>query len=265
MTHRRRRDPTTATRHAWVIDRWPAGQASTIRLLRRCGIIAEAAAEDAGRAPADTDILVVADAVTPELKANLTRYRGPRCRIIVLSTREHRSDIRRDLGPIADHVATRPLTHGLVRRVLGADVPTAARPRPASTRPVADSSKRVLIVEDNSVNQMLAQRFVEAAGFDTGVASSGVEALSQVAEHHFDVILMDCRMPGMDGWQTTRAIREREAGSGRRIPIIAMTADAQEGAKDRCINAGMDEYLPKPVDPDLLASMLRNLTGSSTG
>jgi signal transduction histidine kinase/CheY-like chemotaxis protein len=119
---------------------------------------------------------------------------------------------------------------------------------PASTLPApcAASGGRILIVDDNPVNQIVALRAVTTLGYTGQVASGAAEALEALADEDFDVVLMDCQMPGMNGYQAASEIRRREAG-GRRVPIVAMTANAIEGDRDRCIAAGMDDYLAKPV------------------
>jgi PAS domain S-box-containing protein len=106
----------------------------------------------------------------------------------------------------------------------------------------------VLLVEDNKVNQKLALRLLDRLGCKAQVASSGVQALALLENHHFDLILMDCQMPEMDGYEATRRIREKEEGNGRHIPIVAITANAMESDLERCLTSGMDSYLTKPID-----------------
>jgi CheY-like chemotaxis protein len=108
-------------------------------------------------------------------------------------------------------------------------------------------SLRVLLVEDNPVNQQFALRVLQKQGHSVVVAGNGKEALSALAEGRFDVVLMDVQMPEMDGLQATAAIRARERGTGRRIPIVALTAQAMDGDRERCLAAGMDAYVAKPV------------------
>ncbi|WP_232676745.1 response regulator [Nocardioides sp. R-C-SC26] len=114
----------------------------------------------------------------------------------------------------------------------------------------------VLIVEDNPVNQMVATGLLETMGCRVGIAADGMEAVEALAGGHgYDLVLMDCRMPRLDGYDATRAIRAQE-DSGR-VPIIAMTASALPGERDRCLAAGMDDFLTKPVEPAALAQVLK--------
>ncbi|WP_051669394.1 ATP-binding protein [Bryobacter aggregatus] len=113
-------------------------------------------------------------------------------------------------------------------------------------RPLPESLA-VLLVEDNTVNQKLAVRLLERLGCTVAVANSGVEALAQLAKHDYNLILMDCQMPEMDGYETTRRIRASERGS-QHMPIVAITANAMESDLERCISSGMDSYLTKPID-----------------
>jgi CheY-like chemotaxis protein len=116
---------------------------------------------------------------------------------------------------------------------------------------------RVLVVEDNCTSRTIMQRILEREGLDVSFAVNGVEAVEKAKETPYDAILMDCDMPLKDGWQATREIREWElAGGGhegKRIPVIAVTANAMSGDRDKCLDAGMDDYLSKPVQrPSLL-------------
>ncbi|MBF0500616.1 MAG: response regulator [Candidatus Riflebacteria bacterium] len=120
----------------------------------------------------------------------------------------------------------------------------------------AEASKfRLLSIEDKPINQFVIRRILEAMGFHVDTAENGVEGLALIARESFDAVLMDCQMPEMDGYETTRNIRRHE-GSGKHLPIIALTAHALEGERQRCLGAGMDDYLTKPIDPELLAQTL---------
>ncbi|MBT2968676.1 MAG: hybrid sensor histidine kinase/response regulator [gamma proteobacterium symbiont of Ctena orbiculata] len=117
---------------------------------------------------------------------------------------------------------------------------------------------RVLVVEDNPVNQAVVKKMLEKAGLSPITANDGVEAMEAMHEEQFDVVLMDCQMPRMDGYEATEAIRDREVNQGlMRTPVIAMTANAMAGDRERCLAVGMDDYLSKPVKPAQLENMLR--------
>jgi PAS domain S-box-containing protein len=133
--------------------------------------------------------------------------------------------------------------------------PVAPEPLPAS--PVALAGLRILLVEDNLVNQRVAQAVLKKLGLTPELAVNGLEACAAAEARTFDLILMDCQMPEMDGFEATRLIREREAGA-RRVPILAMTANAMAGDRERCLASGMDDYLAKPIAIlDLKEALLR--------
>ncbi len=122
-------------------------------------------------------------------------------------------------------------------------------------------TRRVLVVEDNPLNQFVALKQLTALGFSGTAVSSGYEAVDAIATERYDCILMDCGLPDMDGYETTRVIRNLEQRSERkRVPIIAVTVDSAEDAFDRCIGAGMDGHLAKPTSiadlRDILARLL---------
>jgi CheY-like chemotaxis protein len=119
-----------------------------------------------------------------------------------------------------------------------------------SPRPV--QVLRILLAEDSPVNQAVAVRMLERRGHHVTIANNGVEALATYQQATFDIVLMDVQMPAMDGYETTAAIRLLEASQGGRVPIIAMTAHAMAGDRDRCLAAGMDGYVSKPVRADAL-------------
>ena len=122
---------------------------------------------------------------------------------------------------------------------------------------VADASLCVLLAEDNAVNQKLATRLLEKRGHRVKVASNGKEALEALRNEKFDLVLMDVQMPEMDGFEATAAIREKEKGSLERQPVIALTAHAMKGDREKCLAAGMDGYLTKPIRPQELDELLR--------
>jgi two-component system sensor histidine kinase/response regulator len=122
----------------------------------------------------------------------------------------------------------------------------------------ASRSLRILLAEDNPVNQRLAVRMLEKRGHRVAVSCNGREALEALAADAFDLILMDVQMPEMDGFEATAAIRKNEAGSGKRMPIVALTAHAMKGDRERCLANGMDEYLAKPIRPEELDELLEH-------
>ena len=135
----------------------------------------------------------------------------------------------------------------------GTNPGTNGSPAPLITRHVLSAAQarrrgRVLVVEDQEVNQMLAVELLERWGFRADVVDNGLEALAAMGRTEYGLVLMDCQMPGMDGFEATQAIRRAEP-AGRRVPIIAMTANAMVGDRERCLEAGMDDYISKPIDP----------------
>jgi CheY-like chemotaxis protein len=134
--------------------------------------------------------------------------------------------------------------HLITRHSLRASRTNAATLSPAVRR------FRILLVEDNPVNQKVALKLLEKGGHEVVVTGAGGEALDlleKVGPQSFDFVLMDVQMPGMDGFQATAAIRARERGSGNRLPVIALTAHAMKGDRERCVQAGMDGYVTKPI------------------
>ncbi len=129
-----------------------------------------------------------------------------------------------------------------------------------------DKRIKVLLVEDNEINQKLVLKILSNAGFDCDLASDGQEAIDTVFAKEYDVVLMDCQMPVMDGYAATKHIRKIEAERNlRRLPIIALTANAMVGDGDACLEAGMDDYLTKPVNQkDLTEKIIKHGTSTAT-
>jgi CheY-like chemotaxis protein len=125
--------------------------------------------------------------------------------------------------------------------------------------PVSHRRLKILLVEDNVVNQKVAMRLLERMGHRVDKVGDGRQAVAAVQVVEYDLVLMDCQMPVMDGYAATQAIRGLECG--RNLPIIAMTAHAMPEDRRRCLDAGMDDYLAKPISTDQLYDCLESLGG----
>ncbi|MGB7133686.1 MAG: response regulator [Acidobacteriaceae bacterium] len=123
----------------------------------------------------------------------------------------------------------------------------------------------VLLAEDNLVNQKLASRLLEKRNHTVTIVSNGKEALAALERNHYDLVLMDVQMPEMDGFEATTALRERERATGKHQPVVAMTALAMSGDRERCITAGMDGYLSKPIRPQELDQVLDTCLAQTNG
>jgi len=190
-------------------------------------------------------------------------------RLLMMSSSQPERDVATNAG--IDGVVTKPIRHSRLReeiaRVLaletGARRVIDAGPHPSPPRRRASTGRLVLAVEDNTINQLLVVRMLEARGFRVDVAANGREAVEMHQDGEYEIIFMDCQMPELDGYQATAAIRRREAAD-RHTPIVAMTANTLKGDRERCLAAGMDDYLGKPLRPtDLDEVIARALRGSA--
>ena len=145
-------------------------------------------------------------------------------------------------------------------------------PLPVGRAPSLDTSAldaplpkglHVLVAEDNLVNLVVARKVLEFLGQNVTLVANGVLAVEAVTAYPYDLVFMDIQMPEMDGFEATRCIRQREQGSGKRVPIVAMTAHAMEGYRERCVAGGMDGYVTKPVDRKQLVQEMQRLLGRS--
>jgi CheY-like chemotaxis protein len=142
----------------------------------------------------------------------------------------------------------------------------ADQPSPGEEKPIEETLKksahsaRVLLAEDNDINQKVALEFLQMRGHQVRIANNGKEVLEALETQQFDIILMDVQMPVMDGFQATAAIREKETGTGKRLPIVAMTGYAMKGDRQRCIEAGMDGYICKPIRSQELFGIIESFT-----
>jgi CheY-like chemotaxis protein len=187
--------------------------------------------------------------------------------------------VQRDAWPAGKvrALVTRPTRRRHLRRALFQALGLDVEPGPAVPQRGASGTgstaqmqaARVLVVEDNAVNRKLTTALLARFGHLSDVASNGREAVAAVAATHYDLVIMDCQMPEMDGFEATRRIRENER-AGTHTPILAMTANAMDGDRERCLAAGMDDYVTKPIRPakleEAVARLLgRTLSGSSEG
>jgi CheY-like chemotaxis protein len=142
-------------------------------------------------------------------------------------------------------------------RIEGLALPARVAASPAPDRPAVTKGAKVLLVEDNRVNQKLALSLLTRAGYTVEVADSGVAAVSALRRRRFDAVLMDLQMPQMDGMEATRIIRDPTSRMLQPdVPIIALTAHALQGDRERCLEVGMDDYVTKPLQPEQLFAAL---------
>lgn len=183
-------------------------------------------------------------------------------RLVLLTSSGSRSVVPEEAA--VDGFLTKPVRQSQlyeeIQTVLAGDRRAAGRgQRPALVEaalpPRREARPAVLVAEDTPVNQMVAALMLEKCGFDAHVAENGREALRELSERSFAAVLMDCQMPELDGYETTREVRRLEQG-GQRTPIIAMTANSMQGDRERCLAAGMDDYLTKPLRAHALKDAL---------
>jgi len=149
--------------------------------------------------------------------------------------------------------------HSALAKALGR-AGTRSRKRGTETleaSPPERRSGRILLVEDNLVNQRVAMGMLDKMGFRVHVAGNGIEALRSLSTLPYDLVLMDCQMPEMDGFEATRALRGPHSRAlDPKIPVVALTANAMPGDRERCLAAGMDDYLAKPIKPSALRDIV---------
>ena len=224
-------------------------------------------------------VLVLADAQMPEMDGFdlAQRIRSSAeladCRVIVMLTAPgQRADSRRFRELDIVSYLTKPVSRRALANALGRALDPACQragsdnPGERAPRSVVEDSPRgtlrILLAEDNKINQYVARRLLEKHGHTVTVAGNGNEAFGFLDRQDFDLVLMDVQMPEMDGFEATAAIRVKENGTGRHIPIIAMTAHAMKGDEHRCLQAGMDGYVAKPITPAALFSAIEAACGS---
>jgi CheY-like chemotaxis protein len=189
--------------------------------------------------------------------------------LIMLTSVGNLSEVRHMEGGCVEASLVKPVRQWQLRNALsrswskrsGVAAPAQAeQKRSAAVQPVVSSGTRVLLVEDNAVNQKVAALMLQRLGLRADRAADGKEAVAMFEMAGYDLILMDCQMPEMDGYAASRTIRRLERGE-RRVTIVAMTAEVTGDARERCLASGMDDYIAKPVKIESLAEMLRKWTG----
>jgi len=183
-------------------------------------------------------------------------------RLIMLTSTVDRRAAAREAG--VHHYLQKPVRRArLLETVADAMSGLTAAPAASGPEPVTDRTDRLLVVEDNAVNQRVLQAMLAKRGFAVDCAGNGREALSMLAAADYGLVFMDCQMPEMDGYQATGAIRAAERDGDEHLPVVAMTAHALKGDRERCLAAGMDDYLSKPLRPHELDAVLERWLGAA--
>jgi len=246
--------------------------------------------EEASRCDQPFD-LVLLDAMMPEmdgfqLAETIRRRPNLKCGTVMMLSSADRPDSMarcRQMG-ITSYLVKPVTAASLLDAILAAigakatptppppSTPSPAAPpdeRPAETAaPEGEPAPvrlRILVVDDHDANRRLATTVLSRRGHKCVEATDGHQALAALQREPFDVVLMDVQMPNMDGFEATRAIREKEKTTGKHLPIIALTAHAMAGDRDKCLAAGMDSYLAKPLRPRELVSLVEHMVGATTG
>ncbi|MDG0817628.1 hybrid sensor histidine kinase/response regulator [Bdellovibrio svalbardensis] len=204
------------------------------------------------------------------IKSNLELASTP----LILMTAHNKSGLKEEaLRTYFSDVLIKPFRRSELQKALKQLLLADKTKKPLSVSQVlpANNSKdeqtklgRILVAEDNQVNQLVTRTLLEQLQYSVLVVSNGNEALKEVFSEHFDLVFMDCQMPDLDGYQTTVRIRKAEAGTGRHIPIVALTANAMEQDREMCVKSGMDDYLAKPVKKVVLEAMLKKWLRTAT-
>ncbi len=223
------------------------------------------------REHSDFDLLLVDTWTRPELALNLCRnvLEDPSLRpvrLVLLATIEERGTPavqklidKHDLVVLVRPAHRRSLRSALARLVgLQRQQPVGDAPMQTREERLRRKQFRLMLVEDNEVNQLVTRGMLSKLGYQVKTVSNGETALALVDQENFDLILMDCMMPEMDGFEVTRQLRAREKqNDAQRTPVVAITANTAEGVQARCLAAGMDDFLAKPVHLDALETVLR--------
>jgi CheY-like chemotaxis protein/HPt (histidine-containing phosphotransfer) domain-containing protein len=220
--------------------------------------------------------LILLDAHMPEpgvpgLAATLQQHpMSAQAQIVLMTAPGMQSDRELYFTPICSAVLTKPIMSDDLSAVMATALEGCSSADTQELLPALPSangmcgSLRILLAEDNPINQRFAVCLLERYGHEVVVASNGKEALTVLAQQPCDLVLLDVQMPEMDGLETSVAIRAREQEQGGHVPIIAMTAHAMADDRERCLQAGMDAYLSKPVRPQELFETIANLLPDGT-
>jgi signal transduction histidine kinase/DNA-binding response OmpR family regulator len=188
--------------------------------------------------------------------------------VLMLTSSEHQGDATRCREMGIPLYLTKPVARADLRAAVVAALGLSAQPYATHSAPVSGplrsrvgSTLRILLTEDNVVNQRLALRILQKEGHNVVVAGNGREALEKLSKSEFDVVLMDVQMPDMDGFEATAAIRKTEIVTKHHMPVIAMTAHAMTGDRERCLAAGMDDYVSKPIRASALLDICEKYSG----
>ena len=220
------------------------------------------------------DPVIIADARLPGLEVFAPEPQGPSGSgrlILMLTTGSSPREVARRHQLRAAASINKPIALTELRQAIlnvlsgcGCVRNKATRPvgtaEPTSTGKWSRNGLRILVAEDNLVNQRVAVRLLEKVGQLVRAVANGREVLAAVDQERFELVLMDIEMPEMNGLQASAAIRERERARGGHVPIVAMTAHAMSGDRERCLQAGMDGYLTKPIQRSELLALLGHLT-----
>ncbi|MDA0166786.1 response regulator [Solirubrobacter ginsenosidimutans] len=189
-------------------------------------------------------------------------------RLLMLTSTTERRLAARDAG--IHHYLQKPVRRARLLETVAEAMGTLGAPGPVLPAPAhgagkpTSSSDAILVVEDNAVNQRVIEAMLGKRGYEVEIAVNGREALTMLTVRHYALVFMDCQMPEMDGYAATAAIRSRESDKTR-LPIVAMTAHAMTGDRERCLAVGMDDYLSKPLRPEELDAVLARWLGTPGG
>lgn len=241
---------------AWIVGVIPTVRAVLEPLFNECGIkVSEAF--DLGRGSVRPDLIVIdLDHVKDAFgKLNdLRSWWGDELPVLFLSMIGKSEALAIAHSCQGAYVLLKPARRGHVHRVI-ADALSGPKPAPAikvSEMPLAARMLHVLLAEDNEVNQLVATRILSRLGMIVDVAQNGRQAVDKLSTGTYDLVFMDCQMPVMDGYESTREIRKRKIGGANRIPVIAMTASSFTSDREACLEAGMDDFVSKPISEDKL-------------